>query len=86
MLNKFYFLPSLILAMLINFLAQAVHETGHHIIYQVMGHEPIWAFTKVVRLSVTTPTNPEEWAGKTNTDSKTSWPLYRLSGNLAEKP
>lgn len=39
------FLPLLVLAMLVNILAQAAHKTGHHLIYQVMGHEPVWAFT-----------------------------------------
>jgi len=39
------FLTLLVLAMLVNILAQAVHETGHHMAYQMMGHEPVWAFT-----------------------------------------
>ena len=72
-MNNTRFLPLLILAMLVNILAQAAHETGHHMVYQVMEHEPVWAFTKVVQLSETTPTNPEEWTEKTNADGTTSW-------------
>ena len=53
------FLPLLILAMLVNILVQAVHETGHHLVYQVIGHEPVWAFPKVVQMSETTPSNPD---------------------------
>ena len=52
-LHNIRFIPLLILAILVNTLAQAAHETGHHIVYQVMGHEPVWAFTKVVQLSKT---------------------------------
>lgn len=72
-MNNTRFLPLLLLAMLVNILAQAAHETGHHIVYQVMGHEPVWAFTKVVQISDTTPMNPEEWTEKTNADGTTSW-------------
>jgi hypothetical protein len=50
-LHSIHFIPLLILAILVNILAQAAHETGHHIVYQVMEPEPVWAFTKVVQLS-----------------------------------
>ena len=67
------FLPLLILAMLVNILAQAVHETGHHFAYQVMGHEPVWAFTKVVQMSDAIPSNPDEWTMKTYPDGGINW-------------
>jgi len=67
------FIPLLVLAMLVNILAQAVHETGHHIVYQMMGHDPVWAFTKVVQMSETTPLNPDEWTLKTYSDGATNW-------------
>ena len=72
-LFSFPFLPLLILVMLVNILAQAVHETGHHLVYQVMGHEPVWAFTKVVQMSETTPLHPDEWTMKTYPDGGTNW-------------
>jgi len=72
-IDQIRFLPLLILTMLVNILAQAVHETGHHFIYQVMGHEPVWAFTKVVQMSETTPSNPDEWTMKTYSDGETNW-------------
>ena len=40
-LHSVRLIPLLVLAMLVNILAQAVHETGHHKVYQVMGHEPV---------------------------------------------
>ena len=67
------FLPLLILAMLVNILAQAVHETGHHFAYQVMGHEPVWAFTKVVQMSDAIPSNPNEWTEIANPDGSSNW-------------
>jgi len=71
--QSFPFLPLLILAMLVNILAQVVHETGHHLVYQVMGHEPVWAFTKVVQMSETTPSHPDEWTMKTYPNGETNW-------------
>lgn len=67
------FLPLLLLAMLVNILAQAAHETGHHLVYQVMGHEPEWGFTRLVQMSDTTPSNPGEWTQKTYPDGATNW-------------
>jgi hypothetical protein len=80
------FLPLLILAMLVNTLAQTVHETGHHLVYQVMGHEPVWAFTKVVQMSETTPSQPEEWTQKTYPDGTTNWSRVSSlpTGNVEE--
>ncbi|HSG42826.1 MAG TPA: hypothetical protein VLA72_06700 [Anaerolineales bacterium] len=72
-LHQIRFLPLLVLAMLVTIFAQAVHETGHHLAYQVMGHEPVWAFTKVVQMSETTPLNPDEWTMKTYPDGGTNW-------------
>jgi hypothetical protein len=59
--------------MLVNILAQAVHETGHHLVYQVMGNEPVWAFTKMVQLSEKTPSHPDEWTEKAYPDGETNW-------------
>lgn len=77
------FLPLFILAMLVNILVQATHETGHHMVYQVMGHDPVWAFTKIVQLSETTPTNPNEWVEKINPDGTTNW--LKLSAPITDR-
>ncbi|HSM70828.1 MAG TPA: hypothetical protein VK851_04735 [Anaerolineales bacterium] len=80
------FFPLLILAMLVNILAQAAHETGHHLVYQVMGHEPVWAFTKVVQMSDAIPSNPDEWTMKRYPDGATNWIKASSlpSGNMDE--
>jgi len=67
------FLPLFVLAMLVNILAQAAHETGHHLIYQVMRHEPVWGYTKLVQLSETAPSNPDEWTENLNSDGTKNW-------------
>jgi len=67
------FLSLLVLAMWVNILAQAVHEAGHHLVYQVMGHGPVWAFTKVVQMPETTPSHPDEWIVKTYSAGVTTW-------------
>jgi len=69
---QFRFLPLFILAMLVNILAQAVHETGHHMVYQVMGHEPVWAFTEVVQMWEP-PTHLADWVEITNPDGLSNW-------------
>jgi len=71
-LHHICFLPLFILAMLVNVLAQTVHETGHHMVYQVMGHTPVWGFTKIVQLSEL-PINPVEWVEITNPDDSSNW-------------
>ena len=69
--------------MLVNILAQAVHETGHHVVYQVMGHEPVWAFTKIVQISEP-PINPVEWMKITNPDGSFNW--LKVSSLSSGKP
>ena len=66
------FLSLLVLAFLVNILSQATHETGHHMVYQVMGREPVWGFTKIVQLW-DSPINPEEWVEITGADGELNW-------------
>lgn len=59
--HKIGFMSLLILAMLVNILGQAIHETGHRLVYQVMGRDPVWGFTKIIQVWDMPPSNPEEW-------------------------
>ena len=63
----------LILAMLVNILSQTLHETGHHLVYQVTGHEPVWAFTKMVQIWETPPTNPAAWVETRGAEGEQGW-------------
>ncbi len=82
-LHQIRFLPLLILAMLVNILSQTVHETGHHMVYQIMGHEPIWAFTKLVQLWETPPINPNEWVETRGSEGERGW--LKIGSPLADK-
>ncbi len=82
-LQSLRFLPLFILAMLVNILAQTVHETGHHMVYQVMGHEPVWAFTKVVQVWDEPPMNPESWVETEGPEGETGW--VKLSSPMMKK-
>ena len=67
------FFSLLILAMLVNMLGQTTHETGHHLVYQVLGHEPVWAFTKLVQIWETPPTNPAAWVETRGAEGEQGW-------------
>ncbi len=67
------FLPLLILVMLLNILSQTTHETGHHMVYQIMGHEPVWAFTKLVQIWETPPVNLDEWVETRGSEGERGW-------------
>ena len=71
----------LIVAMLVNILSQTIHETGHHMVYQVMGRDPVWGFTKMVQLWDRLPLDPDTWVESTGADGERGW--LRL-GSLAE--
>ncbi|MCP5094235.1 MAG: hypothetical protein GY943_01650 [Chloroflexi bacterium] len=72
-LHQIRFLPLLILVMLVNILSQTTHETGHHLVYQVMGHDPVWAFTKLVQIWETPPNNPSEWVETRGSEGEQGW-------------
>jgi len=77
------FLPLLILAMLVNILSQATHETGHHMVYQIMGHDPVWGFTKLVQIWDTPPINPDVWIMTSGSEGEPGW--WKLSSPLVGK-
>lgn len=76
-------LPLLILAMLVNILSQATHETGHHMVYQVMGRDPVWGFTKLVQIWDRLPMNPDEWMGTFGSEGEQGW--LKLGSQVASQ-
>jgi hypothetical protein len=79
-LHQIRFLPLFVLAMLVNVLSQTTHETGHHLVYQLMGHEPVWAFTKLVQVWETPPINPDEWVETHGSEGEQGW--LKLSSSI----
>jgi hypothetical protein len=66
------FLSLLVLAMLVNILGQATHESGHSLVFQLMGRDPVWGFTKIVQIWDTPPMHPEEWV-ETSFEGAPGW-------------
>lgn len=82
-IHEIGFLSLLILAMLINITTQTIHETGHLMVFQLMGHDPVWGFTKLVQIWDTSPINPDEWVEVTSPDGERGW--LKLSSPIASK-
>lgn len=80
-LQSIHFLSLFILAMLVNIIGQATHETGHRVLHQVARRNPVWVFTKLAQLHDTPPQNPETWVEKINSDGSHSW--LKLSSPIA---
>jgi hypothetical protein len=67
------FLRLLLLAFLINILAQAIHETGHLIAYQAYGRNPTWGFIGLVQRWSTPPEYPEGWVQTRTPEGEIGW-------------
>jgi hypothetical protein len=68
----------LLLAILVNVLAQAAHETGHLLVYQAYGRQPTWGFIGLVQRWGEAPLRPAEWTQTTGAEGETGW--LRVSG------
>ncbi len=62
-----------LLALLLNFIVQMVHETGHWAIYQSYGRGPVWGFIGLVQLWDTTPLHPAEWVKTSLPGGEQGW-------------
>lgn len=71
--NKTGFIRLLLLAMLINVIAQAIHETGHMLVYHSYHRNPTWGFIGLVQLWDTSPLNPNKWVEINTPDGETGW-------------
>jgi hypothetical protein len=82
-LNKKGLWQLFLLAVLMNFLVQMIHETGHWAVYQSYGRRPVWGFIGLVQLWDTTPLHPSEWVKTTSADGTQGW--YRLASPVNGK-
>jgi hypothetical protein len=67
----------LLLAILTNILAQAVHETGHMLVCHVLNCNPTWGFIGLVQRWDEPPLHPENWLKLSDSDGSIGW--LRLS-------
>ena len=59
--------------MLINVTAQALHETGHLLVYQAYHRNPTWGFIGLVQRWDTPPLNLNHWVKTSTPDGETGW-------------
>ena len=72
-------------AMVLNILAQGIHEGGHWAVYQITGHRPVWAFTSIVQVWDTPPRQLEGWVATTAPDGEKGWlKLSSAPGKVVE--
>ena len=72
-LKKIPFWWLVLTAMAVNILAQAIHEGGHWTVFEITGHQPVWAFTGIVQLWDATPRDPATWVASTAPDGSKGW-------------
>jgi uncharacterized membrane protein YfcA len=65
--------PLFVLAMLLTFIVQMIHEAGHWAVYQAYGRGPVWGFIGLVQLWDTTPQHPSEWVKTTLPGGEQGW-------------
>lgn len=71
--HKLSFWRILILILLLNIAAQAIHEMGHWAVYQLYGRGPTWGFIGMVQWWDTPPLHPEGWVETTAPDGAPGW-------------
>jgi len=94
--RKVGFWQLVILALLLNFIAQIIHEAGHWAVYETLGRGPVWGFTGLVQIwGNPPPLHPNEWIAMIAPDgekgwlrlgsspSKTEWIIMLVAGPLA---
>ncbi len=59
--------------MLVNVTGQALHETGHLLVYQVYRRNPTWGFIGIVQRWDTPPLDPDHWVKISAPDGGTGW-------------
>ena len=42
-------------------------------VYELMGHQPAWAFTKLVQMWETPPSNPSDWVETRGSEGEQGW-------------
>src|SRR4030043_2256297 len=84
--SKVTFLRLLILAILLTILSQAIHETGHLLVYNAYQRNPTWGFIGIVQIWEETPKDSRNWREITIPDGQIGWlRLSSLPNSVVEK-
>lgn len=65
--------PLFVLVLLLNFIVQMIHETGHWAVYQAYDRGPVWGFIGLVQLWETPPLHPTEWVKTSLSTGEQGW-------------
>jgi len=79
--RKIGFWQLVILALLLNFVVQTIHEAGHWAVCETLGHGPVWGFTQLLQIwGDPPPIHPDEWITTIAPDGGEGW--LRLASSL----
>jgi hypothetical protein len=72
--HKAGFWQLVMLALLLNFVVQTVHEAGHWAVLEISGRRPVWGFTQLLQIwGNPPPIHPEEWTTTIAPDGEKGW-------------
>jgi len=71
--SKINYFRFFLLAVFVNILSQAIHETGHMITYQMYHRNPTWGFIGLVQIWDTPPLNSNGWIETNAPDGSSGW-------------
>ncbi len=71
--RKIGFWQLVLLAVLLNFVSQTIHEGGHWLVHQIAGRGPVWGFISLVQVWGDPPLHPEDWIETTSPDGEQGW-------------
>jgi len=83
--RKINFWQLVVLALLVNFVGQAMHEAGHWAVYEALGLGPVWGFTRVVQIwDDVPPLHPNEWVETMAPDGTRGWERFSTAPSKTE--
>jgi hypothetical protein len=63
-----------IMALLLNFIVQTIHEAGHWAVCETLGRGPVWGFTQLLQIwGDPPPLHPNEWTTILAPDGEKGW-------------
>lgn len=80
--RKIGFWQIVLMAFLLNFIIQFMHESGHWIVCETLGRKPVWGFTMLLQIwGDPPPIHPSEWITTVSPDGEKGW--LKLASSLS---
>jgi len=71
--RKAGFWQVVLLAILLNFVVQSIHEAGHWLVLETMGRNPVWGFNQLLQVWDQPPLHPEDWVTTISPAGEKGW-------------